>query len=374
MLAGHADDILCTSLQLPSTLATGSYDGVVIVWNIDSGAIKLKLQVPDFDSKILTERSVEKVLFLKTKPGVLLAAYADNHVRFWDAFMGEGMYLERYCGHEGGAGVIVMCTDPDNQVLATGGADGRVKVWDISGFDGSTRYADDDIRQEQAMVETAHWQAHAGALTSVEYVPKGRMLVTAAQDCNVILWTVEGVRVGNFGRDTWVWDDMSTWAASAVQPIDEFGYVLGGGGGVGGESEGVWASDILPDSDEEEEEARRAAGGESYEPEHDYGGATPMQMLSFKRFVKHERREAPLDQRVWLPAAAPLDRHLNHPHTPGRPGTSIAHLLHIHDLKVRQQPFIPGLRLQDWGWPRLGCDLKVHNTSSLTFHPLGLTP
>jgi WD40 repeat protein len=45
MLSGHADDILCISLQLPSTLATGSYDGVVIVWNIDSGAIKLKLQV-----------------------------------------------------------------------------------------------------------------------------------------------------------------------------------------------------------------------------------------------------------------------------------------------------------------------------------------
>jgi WD40 repeat protein len=34
-------------MQLPSTLATGSYDGVIIVWNIDSGAIKLKLQVTD---------------------------------------------------------------------------------------------------------------------------------------------------------------------------------------------------------------------------------------------------------------------------------------------------------------------------------------
>jgi hypothetical protein len=29
-----------------------------------------------------------------------------------------------------------------------------------------------------------------------------------------------------------------------------------------------------------------------------------------------------------------MDRALNHPHTPGRPATSIAHLLHIHDLKV----------------------------------------
>jgi hypothetical protein len=85
-----------------------------------------------------------------------------------------------------------------------------------------------------------------------------------AQDCNVILWTVEGVRVGNFGRDTWVWDDRSTWAATCVQPIDEFARVPTGA--TLGESEGVWASDVLPDSDEEEEEARKAAGGESYEP------------------------------------------------------------------------------------------------------------
>lgn len=89
-------------------------------------------------------------------------------------------------------------------------------------------------------------------------------LCNLTQDCNVILWTVEGVRVGNFGRDTWVWDDQSTWAATCVQPIDEFAYVPTGG--ALGESEGVWASDILPDSDDEEEEARKAAGGESYEP------------------------------------------------------------------------------------------------------------
>jgi hypothetical protein len=41
-------------------------------WGID--------QAPHLDKKILTERSVEKVLFLKSRPGVLLAAYADGCV------------------------------------------------------------------------------------------------------------------------------------------------------------------------------------------------------------------------------------------------------------------------------------------------------
>ena len=60
-MAGHADDILCVDLQLPSTLVTGSYDGVIIVWNIDSGAMKLRLQAPGCEQRLLTERSVEKV-------------------------------------------------------------------------------------------------------------------------------------------------------------------------------------------------------------------------------------------------------------------------------------------------------------------------
>jgi hypothetical protein len=37
-------------------------------------------------------------------------------VRFWDAVMGDGVLLARQTGHEGGAGVLVMCSDPQNEV------------------------------------------------------------------------------------------------------------------------------------------------------------------------------------------------------------------------------------------------------------------
>ena len=60
------------------------------------------------------------------------------------------------------------------------------------------------------MREISHWRAHDAALTSVEYVSRGEMVVTASVDCNVILWSIRGVRVGNFGRDSWVASDPST--------------------------------------------------------------------------------------------------------------------------------------------------------------------
>ena len=37
-------------------------------------------------------------------------------MRFWDAVMGDGVLLARQTGHEGGAGVLVMCSDPQNEV------------------------------------------------------------------------------------------------------------------------------------------------------------------------------------------------------------------------------------------------------------------
>ena len=36
-LHGHTDDIVCVALLPPSTLATSSNDGTIMLWNIESG-------------------------------------------------------------------------------------------------------------------------------------------------------------------------------------------------------------------------------------------------------------------------------------------------------------------------------------------------
>jgi WD40 repeat protein len=63
------------------------------------------------------------------------------------------------------------------------------QVWDISQFTGEMCST---IEQKQlAMRELCHWQAHSLAITSIEYVPKGDMLVTSSLDCTVIMWTIK---------------------------------------------------------------------------------------------------------------------------------------------------------------------------------------
>ena len=38
--------MLCASFAAPNVLATGCYDGQILVWNLDSGALKGKLATP----------------------------------------------------------------------------------------------------------------------------------------------------------------------------------------------------------------------------------------------------------------------------------------------------------------------------------------
>ncbi|KAK3240133.1 hypothetical protein CYMTET_49990 [Cymbomonas tetramitiformis] len=62
------------------------------------------------------------------------------------------------------------------------------------------------------------------------------------------------------------------------------------------------------------------------------GPAMPWQLYAKKRAERQEQEQKPRvtgSGRVYLP---PGNKRLNHPHTPGRPITSIAHLLHIHEL------------------------------------------
>lgn len=43
---GHKEDILCVAQCPPFLLATSSYDGEVIIWNVISGHIYCKLNTP----------------------------------------------------------------------------------------------------------------------------------------------------------------------------------------------------------------------------------------------------------------------------------------------------------------------------------------
>jgi WD40 repeat protein len=258
-LRGHDADVLCIAQAPPAILATGDFDGVIIIWNVESGAVRHKLAPPPLPDAggggggggnayaPVTDRAAESLSFVSgsgagaaeaardaqergasaTPPLVLAASYADGHVRFWNVTEGRCV-ADFHAGHRAGESVLAVATDPGGTRMVTGDSVGRVRLWDISRvveaiFDGggvAGRAAGEgdggNILGRGDVVLLGYWQAHTTGtcVNSANFFALddvGTFFLTAAADACVHMWSGEGLHVGKFGRDRWALEDSTTW-------------------------------------------------------------------------------------------------------------------------------------------------------------------
>jgi WD40 repeat protein len=102
-------------------------------------------------------------------PGSKLAATAgaDGTVRVWDLSSGRTQLIFR----KHGVGVKAATFSPDGRYVASAGADGVVRFWDAS--TGSERRV---------------FESHEGTVWDVAFLPDGQHLVSAGNDGRILLW------------------------------------------------------------------------------------------------------------------------------------------------------------------------------------------
>ncbi len=127
----------------------------------------------------------------------LLVACATQHpaVRLVD--LRSGASVHSLVGHQG-AVLSVAWSPRDEYILASGGSEGRVRLWDIRRSAGSLGVLDmddsvgiggEDGRGKNARARN-HGKAHIGACNGVVWTEDGRHLVTAGHDERVRVWDV----------------------------------------------------------------------------------------------------------------------------------------------------------------------------------------
>ncbi|KAK2571481.1 WD repeat-containing protein 49 [Acropora cervicornis] len=215
IIVEHQDDVLCEAFCPPTTLATASYDGEIVLWNLNSEqafrhlSTHAKRKSTRSSRKLRKagtsspQRSAEAGSFLKptetdrshSATSVTSERSSTGQVRFWNTH--KSICVGQFLAHEH-AGFLTMTVDDTNSYLVTGDADGVVKVWDITEYCVGT-LVDNDV----APPLVKQFQPHSDTINSIQLFTRSeRLLVlTASSDCSVALWDIEGRHIGIFGQE-----------------------------------------------------------------------------------------------------------------------------------------------------------------------------
>ena len=159
-------------------LASGSHDFKVKLWEVSTGK---QLQTLEH------EKPIYAVAF---SPELILASGdSQNHIHLWNT--NSGKKILRLAGHKGlFAGVnclsfnpVIIATPQDfGRILASGGGDKTVRLWDIN--TGSEIYS---------------LKSHKKWVSSVAFSPNGEIIASGSADRTVIIWDLNtGIKIRTF--------------------------------------------------------------------------------------------------------------------------------------------------------------------------------
>ena len=149
---GHSNGVMCLQFD-DNTLATGSYDSTIKIWDIHTGK--------ELRTLIGHEAGIRALQFDDCK---LISGGLDHSLRVWNWHTGE--CISTLIGHDGG----VICLHFEKCLLASGSVDATIKIW--------------NFETKRSFV----LRGHQDWVNSVKIHSPSNTLLSASDDLTVRLW------------------------------------------------------------------------------------------------------------------------------------------------------------------------------------------
>jgi WD40 repeat protein len=167
-LTGHSEIVRSVAFSPDGkTLASGSSDQTVKLWDVQTGALKRTLPAN-------TPGNLVWSVAFSPDGKTLASANEDKQIRLWDAQ--TGALVRSYSGHSDAVESIAF--SPDGKTLASGSSDRTVRLWDVQTA---------ALKLTLTGHKSGSWSS---GIWSVAFSPDGNMLASGSDDKTVKLWYV----------------------------------------------------------------------------------------------------------------------------------------------------------------------------------------
>nr|XP_054598438.1 WD repeat-containing protein 64 [Nothobranchius furzeri] len=215
LMNGHEEDILCVETCPPSLLATSSYDGEIIVWNVVSGCEQCRCAGPleAEEQKTGLNTSVPSIIFLKnlklqehSLTTALLSSGVKGRVNLWNVLAG-GKLMSSFEVSKFQQKITRLAQTRESTLLYAADQVGYIYIYNMEKFDPSQR----SPRAEH------FWRAHTNTITSLQIVDSDQVVLSSSADHTVRLWSAQGQYIGTFGQpEMWSVHNPSSWIHPGV--------------------------------------------------------------------------------------------------------------------------------------------------------------
>ncbi|GAM26170.1 hypothetical protein SAMD00019534_093450 [Acytostelium subglobosum LB1] len=183
-LTGHSHYVQDVVISHDGQFAlSGSWDGTLRLWDINSGATTRRFQGH--------EKDVMSVAF-SFDHRQIISGSRDKTIRVWNT-IGECKYVLSEDGHT--EWVSCVRFSPNSPTIVSGGWDNKVKVWDIKSYKVSRTL-----------------EGHTGYINTVTISPDGSLCASGGKDQFACLWELQT------GKDLYKLDARNTINALAFSP------------------------------------------------------------------------------------------------------------------------------------------------------------